>query len=369
MLAVLLITAYAATAIAWSIATPIFEAPDELGHIEYVARLVLQKTLPEQNIAQRNYAHHPPLYYAVAALVSAGADWRDERDMPDWRGSGHGAARARHSAAERFPWRGRVAAVHIARFTSIAFGATAVAFVIAAGRLAFPGKPAIGLTAGALLAWTPQFTFITSAVNNDAAAAAAGAVVLWALLRARRQPGDRRRWLLVGAACGAALLTKATALSLVGATAVLWGIEGVRRSDRRAWLSDGATLFGGMAAICGWWFVRNIALYGDPFGWTVYRQAWSSMMRTAPPSVSELAEIVDIAWRSYWGWFGWLTLDAGDWLHIAANVLVGAAVWGAWAQRGFFLRNAHGMPGSSCARESSGCIWRISSGRTSCRPR
>jgi hypothetical protein len=92
-----------------------------------------------------------------------------------------------------------------------------------------------------------------------------------------------------------------------------------------------------MAAICGWWFVRNIALYGDPFGWTVYRQAWASMMRTAPPSVSELAEIADIAWRSYWGWFGWLTLDVGDWLHIAANVLVGAAAWGAWAQRRFFL--------------------------------
>lgn len=334
--AALLIAAYVVAACAWSVATPIFEAPDEPGHVDYVAHLVLRGALPVQSVARRNYAHHPPLYYVAAALAAGGANWDDQRAMPIYLGSGGGPAAARHSEAERWPWRGRVAAVHVARLVSIAFGAAAVAFVIAAGWTAFPERPAVGWLAGALLAWTPQWTFITGTVNNDAAAAATGAAVLWTILRARERPGERRRWVLLGLACGAALLSKSSTLAVVAAASAAWALNGRRRTDRRAWLVDGAALHGTIALTAGWWFLRNAMLYGDPIGWAVYREAWSSMLRTAAPDLGEAAQIADLAWRSYWGWFGWLTLDAGDWLHAAANVLVWGAAFSAW-RGGIFL--------------------------------
>ncbi len=323
-----LIAAYIALATLWSVVTPIYEAPDEKGHAEYVAHLATQRTLPVQSTTPRNYAHHPPLYYAAAALASAGSDWDDERDMPIWLGPGHGTAWARHRTAETFPWRGRTAAIHIARLVSVLMGAAAVAFTIAAGRIAFAEKPEVGLLAGALLAFTPQFTFISGAASNDSTAAAASAAALWALLRVRRAPERVSGWLLLGAACGTALLAKATTLSVVALAAFAWLLSRRSFESFGRWLLSGAALSGVCALSAGWWFVRNAALYGDIFGWTAYQAAWPHMIRSELPTIAELGALADLQWRSYWGKFGWMTVPAGEWLTIGAGGLAAAAVWG-----------------------------------------
>lgn len=327
--AALLIAAFIMLAAAWSVITPIYETPDEPGHIDYIAFIVLQHALPVQSTTKRNYAHHPPLYYAAAALATAAADWTDLRDMPTWTWLGTSdATRARHRTAESFPWRGRVLAVHIARGVSIATGATAVAFTIAIGWMLFPGRRSIGILAGALLAFTPQFVFVSAAVSNDAAAAAAGAAVLWAMLRAWRSPNKPMHWSVLGLLCGAALLTKSTTLSIVGMACFTWAASMRRFDTQRTWLTNGARAFAAAAAVSGWWFVRNVQIYTDPLGWSAYRIAWADMIRTAPLPITDIPQLLGLQWSSYWGLFGWLSVDPGRWLDICASALLATAVIG-----------------------------------------
>ena len=53
---------------AFSAAVPIFEAPDEPAHVDYVRFLRTQHRLPLQG--ETGEAHQPPLYYLPATLVS-----------------------------------------------------------------------------------------------------------------------------------------------------------------------------------------------------------------------------------------------------------------------------------------------------------
>ena len=60
----------------YALATPVFEANEELWHFGYVEHLRETGRLPTQSLYQRHtiYRHHgsqPPLYYALMAIVTA----------------------------------------------------------------------------------------------------------------------------------------------------------------------------------------------------------------------------------------------------------------------------------------------------------
>ena len=57
-------------------------------------------------------------------------------------------------------------------------------------------------------------------------------------------------------------------------------------------------VFGAAALVSGWWFARNIALYGDPLGWSV----WLSDIgvRTPTPAVWQLVPELPALFRTYW---------------------------------------------------------------------
>src|SRR5574337_2183942 len=67
-----ILIAYLALAFGFSVANPIYESTDELHHLRYTRYLQEFHALPEQRADQpRIQAHHPPLYYLIAALVTA----------------------------------------------------------------------------------------------------------------------------------------------------------------------------------------------------------------------------------------------------------------------------------------------------------
>ncbi|MEK7278620.1 MAG: hypothetical protein AAB427_14805, partial [Chloroflexota bacterium] len=72
-LAAIVCAAFVALAIAYGFANPPFEAADEIRHFRYVRFLALNHTLPpvSAEASAELQAHHPPLYYALAALISA----------------------------------------------------------------------------------------------------------------------------------------------------------------------------------------------------------------------------------------------------------------------------------------------------------
>lgn len=315
----LLALAFFGLGLIYSLVTPAFEAPDEIGHFYYAVYLVTHRALPVQTMGALGEAHQPPLYYALMALATLPADLNDRTGQfignPAfmWAGNdGNDMNIALHDpAAERFPWRGHALALHLARFASLLMGTVTVVFTVLIGWLVFPEFPVIGFMAGALVAFNPQFLFISGAVNNDNLLTLLSTVAWWQLLRTRQKPEDWRAWAWMGALIGAAFLAKINGGLVIGAVAGLALLLSAweRRSFRLLLTAAGVMALVAFL-ISGWWFVRNQVLYGDPLGWQVYRQVFAVHQRAIPLSLAELKKFMATQLRSFWGIFGWMNVSA-----------------------------------------------------------
>ncbi|MCD9622795.1 hypothetical protein [Rhabdothermincola salaria] len=75
---------------------------------------------------------------------------------------------------------------------------------------------------------------------------------------------DWWRWIALGAVIGVAVLTKVQTLALVPAVVV--GALMVPAANRRRALVGAGVALLAAAVVSGWWFLRNLAVYGDPTG-------------------------------------------------------------------------------------------------------
>jgi 4-amino-4-deoxy-L-arabinose transferase-like glycosyltransferase len=149
-------------------------------------------------------------------------------------------------------------AFHLVRFAGVAELALAVAVLCALTRR-LAGHSWAWVAAVAVLALNPMLLTMSSSVQNDTLALALG---LLALELALGRLGDRptiRSSLLVGAIAGLAVVTKLSAWAAVAAIAawLVW-------RHRRAALRPLVAFLVAAVAVSGWWFVRNVELYGDP---------------------------------------------------------------------------------------------------------
>src|ERR1041384_2872576 len=76
----LILTAYVVLASLYSVVTPIFEASDELWHypmVKYITDHDFSLPSPDPNQPWRQEGGQPPLYYLIAAVLTAGIDTSD----------------------------------------------------------------------------------------------------------------------------------------------------------------------------------------------------------------------------------------------------------------------------------------------------
>ena len=290
----ILLIVFALLVLMHNAATPVFEAPDEVWHYAYVRWLVAGHGLPsmDDNASGANQeVAQPPLYYAVAALLSAPFP-DDALDLWSNPGFGHQSSGTSgdnknmliHTRNEGWPWRGAVLTLHVTRLTSLLFGLATVVAAWGLGAEAFGTQRGARLTA-MLVAFHPQFVFMCGVVSNDSAAAALSAAALWAVARVLRRGLTARRATITGALVGLAALTKTSTILLLPLTgvALLWAAwkqanhRGTEITER---ISGAKAQFGdhnyGLAclvvfvsvalAVGGWWYRRNFVLYGDPLG-------------------------------------------------------------------------------------------------------
>jgi len=366
---------YLALAILYGAAIPIFETPDEGGHYAYIHELTEGRGLPVQGTPSGQrvtgyVASHPPLYYALCAAL---AFWiPDDVDFDDWAwrnpyhangfpGSVGNKNFLIHTDAESFPWRGTPLTVHIARLVSALLGAMAVVGTygtaweltnaaahrrrVGKGPVGAPpparplrateGHPYIALGAAALTAFNPMFVFTGARVSNDAAVAAFGSLVIWGAARLAVRGLSRRGPVLLGAALGLATLSKLSGITLVPAVALALLLNATRtthhtpRTTRYATriALDALLLFGTAAFICGWWFARNLLLYGELMG----VDAWLSHTETVRPEPIGLFEVVpqlEGLEMSYWAMFGWFNIPVAPWMYRAWWMLTRLAAAG-----------------------------------------
>jgi hypothetical protein len=334
----IILCAYIVIAIVYGLVNPLFEAPDEPQHFMFINHLAGGHGLPVQGEGRsKEWAQEgsqPPLYYALAALVVAPLDTSNIDELLWFNphvNMGVPLAEGNknvyiHTKAEAFPFRRAALAVHLVRLLSTLMGVGTILATYHIAQLAFSDEPWVALGAAAVTAFTPQFVFISSAVNNDNLVMLCASWAIWAMLRLWTREISWRDGILIGATIGCAALSKLSGAALVGALALTAGLVWFKGRDWRALLGMGATAGIVAAAIAGWWFVRNIVLYGDPTGLNAMLDVFGRR-EVAPGLAGLLAEFEGLR-ISYWAIFGWLNILSWPPLYKLLDLLTIAAIAG-----------------------------------------
>jgi hypothetical protein len=246
------------------LAVPTYRPSDEASHVAYARELShgrlptidtvmsadgdprLAQVLERRDARHRTIwtANHPPLYYALVAVP-----------LRIGSASGHPTA-----------------GVQAARLLSLglsAVGLVALAYLVLQ---LVPGRPQLAVAAAGLAGLLPSFVSISGKVYNDSLAFLAITVAVAAAVVFVIRGPSAVRLAAVAASAGAAALTRASGLLVVGLAgmAVLIGVwrsshDGVLRRAGRALLWAGAVGVA-VAAVAGWFYLRNYRLYGDLTG-------------------------------------------------------------------------------------------------------
>ncbi|MCL6511119.1 MAG: hypothetical protein K6U78_10555 [Anaerolineae bacterium] len=381
----------------YSLLTPLFEASDELWHYPMVQHLATGGGLPIQRADQtdadapwRQEGSQPPLYYWIAAALSAPFDssnWREIRRINPHGDMGvptrDGNANAiLHTPAEAWPWTRASLAVRAARLASILMSTATVFFSYLVARELFTDdrRPTaddqhssisnsqfsiLRLAPPILVACTPMFAFISGAINNDNAAVLFSTIGIWWALRIMRT-GDltARSAAIAGAIAGLGALSKSSALGLVGLFGVAALLTRTKRQEAGAkglgsWLSGLGSFVIVMLTvtllISGWWFVRNLMLYGDLLGWNAFLDVVGR--RDQPASPAQLwSEREGFVW-AYWGVFGAMNVIMPPWIYDALNVLAGLALLGLASRLAYAVFNRQPITQNGMRNASLCLFW------------
>ncbi|MCB9117940.1 MAG: glycosyltransferase family 39 protein [Caldilineaceae bacterium] len=335
-----ILAAYSCLAIAYSVVVPLFEAPDEVWHYEYVRWLAEGNGLPAPaDVGAAPWAQEgsqPPLYYALGALLTAPVGTSNAAQVIRYNvhavvGNAEGADNRNvllHGRVHAWPWQGVTLAAHLTRFLSVLLGAITVAVSYALARAVAPGWPAAAPLAAAVVAFTPQYLFITASTNNDNLVTMLGTAGLYLCARVvglARVPGWRW-WAGLGLVVGLAALSKLSGLlllPLIGVTILLVAYR--QRSWRVLW--RGTVIAGALfLLVAGWWYVRAWRLFGDPLLLSVMFAVLPP--RADPATPAQVLAMLPGIWRSTWAVFGWFNLVAAEWLYWLYGGLTLAALAG-----------------------------------------
>ena len=335
---------------------PLFEAPDELQHAAFVAWLDDIGSLPEADLEEygpwEQEGTQAPLYYWLAA-ITVGHVSHDPADEL--------AARNPHAnigeplrpdnknyvlhdpERERWPYRGTALFVHLLRALSTVMAVGTLTAIYCLGRITFPDRIGIALGMMGVVAFTPQFIFLSSAVSNDNAVILLSSWVLVLLaswLRAPRLPG----WLqlgAMGALLGLAVLSKLTGLLLWPLAAAVILVLAWRSKNLSWLLRAGLLVFGLALLLCGWWFVRNQHIYGDFTGSSALVGVLGGPRQDLPSSLGgAFAEFRGFRY-SLWAVFGWFNILAPQPFYWIVDALVMAGMVGFCV---FLLRSVRRQP-------------------------
>ncbi|MCP4424102.1 MAG: hypothetical protein GY803_06400 [Chloroflexi bacterium] len=348
--------------VAYALVTPIFEASDELWHYPMIRHLADGNPLPIQVFDPKlagpwkQEASQPPLYYYLGAALTF---WVDTADMEQIRWLNphvdnglitvDGNINLAIHDPDANPWRGTLLAVRIVRIFSVFLGAATVYLTYRIGKELAPDRPEIALGATAVNAFMPMFLFISGAVNNDNLALPLASLAIFLMIRIvnsqrgvffTAEPAALvKRYILLGIIIGLAVLTKE---GTIGLLPLAWGTAFIASGEQRG--ADGKRywrLMGRQFArsllnfsivllpvllIAGWWYWRNITLYGDWLGWSAFIAVLGE--RAQPAS---LAQLWDERWGfmlSYWGLFGGVNVPMWTWIYHLLNAVLIVGVVG-----------------------------------------
>ncbi|MBI5349618.1 MAG: DUF2142 domain-containing protein [Chloroflexi bacterium] len=346
---VFLLIVYLTVAAAYAVATPPFEASDEVFHYPFVRNIALGRGLPVQRLDVKQpweqVAFHPPAYYYIAAALTF---WIDTSDFDSLRAPNPFARigipgtpqNVNYTKAgtlftvELFRLRGSTLAIYILRVVLVLMSLGTITFTYLMARLLFSSK-VLALLAASLLAFNPEFVFISASVNNDNLTWLMCGFALFIALHqvlGKSQFIDReigsRGWdaPMLGLLLGVAALTKVSALVLLPVVGAAMFVQAWRTRQWKKFFVDGTIIVVIAAAISAWWYVRNIVLYNDLLALDLH--AKTTATRTEPFTLAVFLEEFPSFWFSFWGLFGSFNILMPQWVYTFFTALVFVGVGG-----------------------------------------
>ena len=322
--------------VCYNLSVPIWEAPDETGHFGNVWYIATRGALPTPGTFYT--WHQSPLYHMLAA---AAVSWVDMPDLLPWTRYNPNASTvsargevnvALHTVREWPPYHEVALGVHLARGVTLLFGALTVVLSYLLARRLFPGQVWVAIGAAGLVAFNPQFIFMSAAVQNDVPLAAAFALTLLPAIAILQGDLRRRQLLALGALAGLAILFKQSGLVLLGlAGGVVAWTAWRARSWRRLFEWAAVTLLA-LLIVAGPMYARNTLLYGDPFAYKVYESLHPATPGVALSDINprSLLAFANTMHKTFWGTFGWANLPMPEPAYLALWLVYPLGWWGAW---------------------------------------
>ncbi len=304
-----LLGVYVILALAYNFYLPPFEPSDEIYHFRYVRFLIEQRRLPVSEPGQLSLYHHPPLYYALSAILTwpwPAQNWEDYQVNPYhgfryWEPGVDNKNLYVHGPWDGWPFHNIALAVHIARLVSLALGAATLWLTYQAALIW--EDEAVALTATGLMAFLPMFLTVTGSVQNDAGAMAGGALLTWLGAYFYQTGLNVRRALILGSVVGVTALMKISGLLLFVPAVALIGLSD-QTPRPTFWRS--VTLLSmigcGVVGVAGWWYARNWFLYGDLTAMSANLGNFGG--QTVAMGVQNWSANWAYAWTTFWGRFG-----------------------------------------------------------------
>lgn len=149
------------------------------------------------------------------------------------------------------------------RLFTVLLSTFSIVFAYLLFRKVFTPRPELAVAAAVLLAFIPERTMAMSRVNNDALLEVLSTLTLLVLVRSIGRPFTAKRSLVLGAVLGLAVLAKLSAVVLIPLvlSVILWQAILMRSPRHLIW--NGCAVLGSIIVITGWFFARNLWLYGD----------------------------------------------------------------------------------------------------------
>ncbi len=304
-------------------AAPHFEASDSIAHVGMIKWIADHDgALPVQSADHsqlyRQQASQPPLYYFMMAAIWTALDTSDFDEffrltpfaiVGDPMRLGN-----RNRIFYRQPYppnlhQGTSLTLYVIRLVTLGMGTVTVAAVYQSARMIVPRPVGFAVLASALTAFNPQFIFISASVSNDSLITMLAALITWQTLVMLREGFHTKRSLSLAILITLASLTKLSGL-VFGAIVLLAGLWILIKSrDRRGFGNLLGLVVVIWLVIAGWWFLRNLSLYQEPFGTATMVDYVGRRHTTIPQLFSGEFQGLRV---SFWGLFGAFSILTHD---------------------------------------------------------
>lgn len=301
----------------WSLILPYNSGPDEYMRFQIPEYIYANHALPRgddpwlcNNVWGLSYAFQPYLAYLVSVFfMFVGGTF----DLSPY------------------------AIFHVARMSSVMFSTITVVYCIKIAKQIFNQKT--GRLFVVMVAFLPQFVFISSYVNNDSLAIMASAMVVYYWIRGLKTIWDKSAYIGLGIALAICIASYRNVYGYGLCSAAIFIFSYIRQykktKDKALFaelIKKGLIICGIAVLISGWWYVRNYIIYdGDIMGKSFSKLAkmkyaaaqYKPDVRTtlAKSGVSLKAMLFDMGWlkgtaRSFVAGFGYMELWLPNWCYV-----------------------------------------------------